>query len=741
MKTNPSVQRLLSKNALPIIVLSFVMAFLIGCKKNVEPNPNNIDDNEIVNPAYVPIDWNHATLLSANDSTGDYQIQFSEEMPELQPGSVIAIDQDTAVQYIFIKTVNKNGNTVNVTTTEAYLTDIFADTDFTLSTVEGNRSSSKGKVFYPVAAYMSSENGTQEVLDLKKFRDGGFGFTHDLWHYGENFDGEVLSSGNNYTLYMEKLSYNFDVDLEMYLNFSGRTVHEIVGNVINRYRSKALGINASLLGTFDTEQKIRCDVRGSGTWSPDYDIWKHNLFRPLRVRFIVYGVPVVIKINSDLYRQVQVTTSGEISAYTGFKDNALGRLGFKWQQSNGMNPIASFSNTFEFMPPTIEGKGSIEAKAWAFPRIRLLLYGLLGPSFDIKPYLSTKIAGGFKEELLETANDFCAWSLDCNAGLDAACGLSMQFMGYEVENFSTPNWNVFEKPLYHSPEKVLHNSKSDGQKRTVSFSVYDHNYIYGTDMLTPLPQFVKFEANGQLSSQYGIAHNGQVNVNWTPQNNDILYAKLYDLNGNVISWDTVKAVQQESVWVDLGLPSGTLWATRNVGANSPEQRGYYFAWGETQEKSYYDWDTYRYYNTSTNSVTKYNTNDGLTTLQQNDDAATYILGNGQRMPTYDDWNELMTHCTQTYTTLNGVKGVRFTASNGNSIFLPAVGFRHEGGIFDGEHYPQHYDGCGLYWTSSRSEDNPNNAWYVLFKYNTETLVLNEYLRLFGLPVRPVRSPN
>ncbi|MBO6023393.1 MAG: hypothetical protein J6P83_00880 [Bacteroidales bacterium] len=189
-------------------------------------------------------------------------------------------------------------------------------------------------------------------------------------------------------------------------------------------------------------------------------------------------------------------------------------------------------------------------------------------------------------------------------------------------------------------------------------------------------------------------------------------------------------------YVDLGLPSGTLWALRNVQANSPEQSGYYLAWAETQEKSYYDWDTYRYWNSSTYSVTKYNDIDGLTTLQQNDDAATYNLGNGQRMPTYDDWNELMTHCTQTYTTLDGVKGIKFKASNGNSIFLPAAGFRHEGGIFN---YGQ-YDGYGFYWTSSRSENNPNNAWYVRFN-ESETPVLRDFLRLFGLSIRPVRSPN
>ena len=207
-------------------------------------------------------------------------------------------------------------------------------------------------------------------------------------------------------------------------------------------------------------------------------------------------------------------------------------------------------------------------------------------------------------------------------------------------------------------------------------------------------------------------------------------------------------------WVDLNLPSNILWATRNIGANSPEQHGYYLAWGETQEKPYYDWIQYKYWtatidmygNITNESITKYNEQDGLTTLQPNDDAAVVHLGGSCRMPTKKDWKELLDNTTYTWDSIRyGVKGVLFKekniVSNGDSLFLPAVGFRHEGGIFDGEHYPQHYDGCGFYWTSSLDTTNSKNASYVRFKYKTETPVLKDYLRLFGLPIRPVRPKN
>ena len=92
----------------------------------------------------------------------------------------------------------------------------------------------------------------------------------------------------------------------------------------------------------------------------------------------------------------------------------------------------------------------------------------------------------------------------------------------------------------------------------------------------------------------------------------------------------------------------------------------------------------------------------------------------------------MNKCSYTWTTQNGVNGELFTASNGESLFLPAAGFRHVDGVFSVGEF-------GIYWSSSRSENDPNNAWYI--RFNSDTLASSEFLRLFGLSVRPVRSPN
>ena len=172
--------------------------------------------------------------------------------------------------------------------------------------------------------------------------------------------------------------------------------------------------------------------------------------------------------------------------------------------------------------------------------------------------------------------------------------------------------------------------------------------------------------------------------------------------------DTVPDVTIED-WVDLDLPSGLLWATRNVGADSAEDYGDYFAWGETSPKSEYNWSTYRYcnYNSTTGSVmfTMYTGNNGLNTLLPGDDAATANYGG--RTPTAEEWHELITNTTSRWTIQNGVKGRRFTAANGNSIFLPAAGYRWDDGVFDTVT-------DGYYWSSTLFSETPFNACVLAF---------------------------
>ena len=163
--------------------------------------------------------------------------------------------------------------------------------------------------------------------------------------------------------------------------------------------------------------------------------------------------------------------------------------------------------------------------------------------------------------------------------------------------------------------------------------------------------------------------------------------------------------------IDLGL--SVKWATWNVGASAPEEYGAYFAWGEVNPKKTYDWTTYIWRSGSSNTVTKYNTNsnqstvDNKTILDPIDDAAYANWGGTWRMPTDAEWTELRTNCTWTWTTQNGVSGRLVTATNGNSIFLPAAGYRDGTNLYDVGSY-------GGYWSSSLYTGSPRSAWCVFF---------------------------
>ena len=195
-------------------------------------------------------------------------------------------------------------------------------------------------------------------------------------------------------------------------------------------------------------------------------------------------------------------------------------------------------------------------------------------------------------------------------------------------------------------------------------------------------------------------------------------------------------------YVDLGLPSGTLWATTNVGADSPEEYGDYFAWGETtpQSDNAYSWESYKWCNGSFDTMTKYCTNssygddgftDGKAVLDANDDAARANWGGDWRMPTSAEFEELINNTENEWTTQNNVAGYKFTSkTNGNSIFLPAAGNRSDGNL--------DYTGWGgIYCSSSLIENAPYNAWYLGFY--SGSVSTGTGFRYDGQSVRPVRK--
>ena len=186
----------------------------------------------------------------------------------------------------------------------------------------------------------------------------------------------------------------------------------------------------------------------------------------------------------------------------------------------------------------------------------------------------------------------------------------------------------------------------------------------------------------------------------------------------------VKDIPAEAI--DLGLPSGILWASYNVGATTPEEYGSYFAWGEIEDKDVYYWTTYSHCDGVSNSCHDIGADISGTRF----DVAHMRWEGEWRMPTAEEFKELVYQCDYQVTTQNGVYGFKFTGPNGNSIFFPAAGYRFNTGI-------NKAGSSGEYWSSTVRE-NKNYAYDT--SMSADYVYWDCYINRFaGLPVRPVKQ--
>ena len=199
--------------------------------------------------------------------------------------------------------------------------------------------------------------------------------------------------------------------------------------------------------------------------------------------------------------------------------------------------------------------------------------------------------------------------------------------------------------------------------------------------------------------------------------------------------------------VDLGIvmtrADGTTyklyWAKSNLSTSglcaNETDYGDYYAWGETEPKEDYSWSTYKYGTNRSGPFSKYNTQDSYrtvdnkTVLDSKDDAARVKLDGKWRLPTTEEWNELLRKCSFEWVDINGVVGLLVTGKNGNTIFLPPAGYRNGTKVY----YPAHN---GYYGSSSLVTNFPYTAWGVSFPY-LYGILSGTGERLYGFSIRPV----
>ena len=317
---------------------------------------------------------------------------------------------------------------------------------------------------------------------------------------------------------------------------------------------------------------------------------------------------------------------------------------------------------------------------------------------------------------------------------------------YPDGNYWSSSFNEGRGDKYHSYtlEFDSYECRVRESERRIGLSV---RAVYSA---LPEPDFTIFPQSVVLTIGNSITINittGSGNYEITNSNNDVVEAALYgtsialtakdagsavitvkDISSNKTSDISVSVKSPKSYVpaeaIDLGLPSGTLWASWNLGATAPEEYGEYFAWGEIEEKDYYDWSTYIHCDGTAETCHYIGNNIAGTDY----DPAQIKWGDPWRMPSRDQFAELIENCTRTWTSQNDTYGILFTGSNGNTIFIPAAGNRIEDYInINGTH-------C-IYWVSSVYRGSEGWAWNAIM--NSEVQYLTDGARYQGEPIRPI----
>ncbi|MBQ8424094.1 MAG: hypothetical protein IJY36_07570 [Coprobacter sp.] len=662
---------------------------------------------------YVELNIGKPGVSTTYDSaSGALTVSYSAQTPpSVTEGSAIVLPVEYGYDIRVVESVATSGNTVLMQTTQGNMCNLFRNTSFTLTTEPSTRvRSSVGgeRVIAPSSyGYIDSDGRYHEVYNSETgyTTRANYIIRKKLWSFHTDLNGSTIYNGTAGRLWWETCAYDADLKGSFEFDFGEKEIS------LFRKEGELKRFSYTLTGNIGMDMLLKYHYENRYTEEGD-TIIKYNVLPTGIFTFPVGGVTVHLLIYTHLGKYTMFTAEGSIDASAGVKMGMELNAGLEWTSAGGVKPIRSAVPTLEVHAPTIEAKASATAKVSYYPQIEIGLYKFIGPWLEPRPYIKETVEAGAR--LSADGDNHIGWTSDMYAGMDIRMGLKFDFGFWDKEVWRSDVHNlVSDKSLYTSPQRITRLSPENGMKvaggESVTAEFLVESYSPVTKKYYPCPlALVNFSADGGELS-HGVATAdlaGKVRVEWTPSPRTTrgeteyvpytLTARVVDKSGETIDEATLLVNSEKPIHeaIDLGL--SVKWAGWNIGAASPEEYGGYYAWGETEEKSDYTLANYKYWTDSNgNGDWDY---DEFTHIGNNISGTQYDVahvkwGGGWRMPTLEEIKELVNSCTWEWGTYKGVSGQYVTGPNGNSIFLPAAGYRGYGELYD--------EGTdGYYWSAA-----------------------------------------
>ena len=469
---------------------------------------------------YIDIDWTKTTLDSYDEASGKAQITFTGDVPVMGDYDVVLLPKDDSYVIRLIDDVRKEAGskTVNITTRQGLMGNLFKGTKFKLATeagaarTRGDISDDEVPVYLPTKVEMMTEGESVELFNADKAGTRAVDIEKEFvsWEYNE--DGLELWSSGVQSLSWDKLNFNIGLKGLFSFDFGDIPFEKVrMGDLQN--------LKITLEGGFNMEMILKYAVASEVKYEKEWTL-KENAIPNLKYTFMVGTVPVYITVGADLMASISLGASGEASVTTGVTASTKVSYGVEWDAEKGLSKISECEKSLELVGPDLDINAHAEASASAYPKIEIGIYKVLCPTISPMPYLKAEADGRLVD------NSKVAWNAGISTGVDLGLGLCLDLFFWKKDLGEIDPINVFDLPLVSLPDEIeLQNEKEEqmlvNNQKEVKYHVTNKNYLTGTSYNAP-GVLVKFETEGgEISSEYDYTDaQGNVSVMYTPKSGE-----------------------------------------------------------------------------------------------------------------------------------------------------------------------------------------------------------------------------